>query len=328
MTHEMKETLKIIFMGTPDFATAALQALIDSEHEVIAVYSQPPRPKGRGHKMTPSPVDHLARMHGIPVYTPKSLKSAEAQTEFAALEADVAIVAAYGLILPGGVLKAPKYGCLNIHASLLPRWRGAAPIQYAIWQGDKESGVTIMQMEEGLDTGPMIAKTTTPITGDTTASTLHDTLAADGAALLLEVLADIKNLKAEAQDDDLSTYASMLSKDDGRIDWQQQAEEIDRQVRALNPWPGAFTEWEGERVKILKVNVILSEVEGSPSAAGDPSTSLRYAQDDDVEPGTILDKHGHIACGDGTVLQLLKIQPAGKKPMDFVSAVNGGYVKL
>lgn len=291
-------------MGTPDFAVPALQALLDSGHEVIAVYSQPPRPKGRGQKVVPSPVHALAANHNIPVYTPVSLKTAEAKAEFQALNADVAVVAAYGLILPEAVLNAPRYGCLNIHASLLPRWRGAAPIQYAIWHGDEVSGVTIMQMERGLDTGPMIKKSETSITPETTCQSLHDRLAADGAKLLLEVLADIENIKPEAQDESASTYASMLTKEDGHIDWNNTAAEIDRQIRALNPWPDTFT----DEFKIKEAR-LSSETTGKP-------------------PGTFLDKKGHIACGGGSVLQILKLQPAGKNVMDFASALNGGYVKL
>lgn len=300
----MTNKLKIIFMGTPDFAVPALQALIGSRHEVIAVYSQPPRPKGRGQKVVPSPVHELAAHHKIPVYTPVSLKTPEAKAEFQNLGADVAVVAAYGLILPEAVLNAPRYGCLNIHASLLPRWRGAAPIQYAIWQGDNTSGVTIMRMEKGLDTGPMIAKTETPITPETTCQTLHDQLAANGGELLLEVLADIENITTVAQDESASTYASMLTKEDGRIEWNKTAAEIDRQIRALNPWPGTFT----DEFKIKEARLT------------DEKT--------DKSPGTFLDKKGHIACGRGSVLQILKLQPAGKNPMDFASALNGGYVTL
>lgn len=318
MTIAMGESLRIIFMGTPEFSVAALQALIESDHEVIAVYTQPPRPKGRGHKVIPSPVDHLASTHDIPVYTPKSLKEAEAQEEFAALNADVAVVAAYGLILPKAVLDAPQYGCLNIHASLLPRWRGAAPIQYAIWQGDTQSGVTIMQMEEGLDTGPMLAKAVVPITSETTSGSLHDELAATGATLLLDVLKDIEGVEGEVQDDSESSYASMLSKDDGRIDWTQSASEIDRQIRALNPWPGTFAEFNGRRVKILEAHV--TEIP-YPDYVGKLCAEAETA-------GTILDKTGTILCGGRTVLQITTLQPEGKKPMDFVSALNGGYVEL
>ena len=324
----MTDKLKIIFMGTPDFAVPTLQALIDSPHEVIAVYSQPPRPKGRGQKLQQSPVHELAAAHGIPVYTPMSLKTPEAKAEFQALHADVTVVAAYGLILPEAVLSAPRYGCLNIHASLLPRWRGAAPIQYAIWHGDKESGVTIMQMERGLDTGPMIAKTKTPITPETTTEILHDQLAAAGAKLLLDVLENIESMTAEAQDESASTYAAMLKKEDGRIDWNKTAAKIDRQVRALNPWPGTYTEFNGQRLKILKTKIITCHPEALAlkdlaDTRVDPS-GIRL-QDDNIK---VLNKKGDVACGNGTVLQILTLQPEGKKAMDFASALNGGYVKL
>lgn len=299
--------LRIIFMGTPDFSVQALQALIDSPHVVVGVYTQPPRPKGRGHKVIPSPVDHLASTHDIPVYTPESLKSAGAQEEFKSLNADVAVVAAYGLILPKAILDAPRYGCLNIHASLLPRWRGASPIQHAIWQGDHETGITIMQMDEGLDTGDMIAKRSVAITSDTTTSVLHDQLSALGAEMITKTIGQLAGdalPPAEPQHNEQSSYAPMLQKSDGHIDWTRPAVEIDRQIRALNPWPGTFT----DDFKIK--SAVLSD------------------QTTDKVPGTILDKKGHIACGDGSVLQLMQIQPPGKQAMDFVSALNGGYVYL
>lgn len=248
--------MKIIFMGTPDFATPALQALIDSEHDVIGVYSQPPRPKGRGMVLTKSPVHELAEANNIPVYTPKSLrKSDEEQQKFSELNADVAVVAAYGLLLPKPVLDAPKYGCLNIHGSLLPRWRGASPIQHAIWKGDDVSGITIMQMDEGMDTGDMIAKFEIPITSDTTAQSLFDDLSNMGGDAILNVLNDIDNIKPEKQDDALATHAPMLKKTDGEIDLNAPAHEIDCQIRGLNPWPGTFVQGLKGRVKILKAHV-------------------------------------------------------------------------
>ena len=297
------QPLKIAFMGTPDFAAVALQALIDSDHDVLCVYSQPPRPKGRGHKLQKSPVHLLADEHDISVFTPKSLKSHEAKDEFAAHNIDIAIVAAYGLILPKAVLAAPKHGCLNIHASLLPRWRGASPIQHAIWKGDDVTGVTIMQMDEGLDTGDMIATVEVSLDDDMTAAQLHDVLADKGASLTLEVLNDIEGISTEAQDNDLSIYAPLLKKLDGVVDWKQSAIEIDRQVRALNPWPGVWAEIGERRFKILETRV---------SSA--TTNTLR--------------KDGIMPCGSGTALQILKIQPEGKKPMDFSSAVNGGYIEL
>ncbi len=308
----LKNPLKIAFMGTPDFAAFALQALLDSEHEVICAYSQPPRPKGRGHKLQKSPVHELAEKHHIPVFTPKSLKSKEAQDEFAAQNADVTVVAAYGLILPKSILDAPKYGCLNIHGSLLPRWRGASPIQRAIWAGDKKSGITIMQMDQGLDTGDMIAKSEINLDNNITSPILHDKLAAMGAELIIEVLNNIsisgKKPNAEKQNDSQATYAHLLKKSDGNINWAQDAIQIDRQVRALNPWPGVRGNIRGVNFKILKTK----------------PTDLQHNNTE----GEILSKDGDIACGNNSALKLLKIQPEGKKAMDFVSALNGGYIKL
>ncbi len=281
------QPLKIVFMGTPDFAVPALRALIGSRHDVIAVYTQPPRPKGRGHHVQKSPVHLTAEELGIPVHHPLNFKALEDKETFQALNADLAVVAAYGLILPTTILEAPKYGCLNIHASLLPRWRGASPIQHAIWKGDKTSGVTIMQMERGLDTGPMILKGETDITPTTTAQELHDRLSMIGGDLIVQVIEDIaKNgmPEAETQDGSLSTYAPLLKKEDGCIDWSESLQEIDRQIRALNPWPGTWMEGLKGRVKVLKA---------------------------------------HLA-DDQLVLDL--VQPDGKKPMDFQSAVNGGYL--
>ena len=234
--------LRLAFMGTPDFAASSLRALIDAGHEVACVYSQPPRPAGRGHQVQRSPVHVLAEERGIPVRTPKSLRNAEAQAEFAALDLDCAVVAAYGLILPQPILDAPRMGCLNIHASLLPRWRGAAPIQRAILAGDAETGVTIMQMDAGLDTGAMLLKGTVPITAETTAGSLHDALAELGAGLIVQALDGLAEgrLTAEPQPSEGVTYAAKLSRDDGRLDWSQPADFIERQVRALNPWPGVW----------------------------------------------------------------------------------------
>lgn len=309
----MSTSLRIAYMGTPDFAVPALHELIHSPHEVVCVFTQPPRPKGRGQKVQPSPVHVLADDHHIPVFTPGSLKKdMDAQAGLAACAPDVIVVAAYGLMLPKNVLDIPRYGCLNIHASLLPRWRGAAPIQYAIWKGDDKSGVTIMQMEEGLDSGPMIAKKSVPIRPQTTAQSLHDELAALGAGALMEVLQDIAGhggLKAEEQDGALSTYAPVLSKEDGRVDWSQTAEEIDRQVRALNPWPGVYTlDPHGKRIKILEAELV-SEAYTEP-------------------PGTVADHMGRISCGDDTALRLITVQPENARRMDVVSAMNGGYLKV
>ena len=301
--------LRVVFMGTPEFAVPALQSLIDSDHDVIAVYSQPPRPKGRGQQVQKSPVHLLADAHSIPVYTPLSLKKDPAAVaEFQALNADVAVVAAYGLILPVTVLEAPKHGCLNIHASLLPRWRGASPIQHAIWKGDEKSGVTIMQMEAGLDTGPMIFTEEVSIAGMTT-SDLHDRLSALGGPLtlrVLQLLADGQPVPRTVQDDALSTYAPLLKKEDGKIDWSAPASEVDAQVRALNPWPGTYTVTAtGQRLKVLAGEI-------SPASA----TS-----------GTLVDRSGLVACGTGGY-RLLRVQPDNSKPMDTASALNGKYLSV
>ncbi len=307
----MTQSLKIIFMGTPDFAATALRALLESPHEVIAVYSQPPRPKGRGQSVQKSAVHELAETNDIPVYTPKNFKTAEAVEEFQSLNADVAVVAAYGLILPKTILDAPKHGCLNIHGSLLPRWRGAAPIQRAIEAGDGESGITIMQMNEGLDTGPMIMEESTPITNETTAQSLHDALAEIGGRLIvktLDILADKNVLCHTPQDDSKATYAHMLKKEEGRIDWTKTAEDIGRKIRAFTPWPGTYCfSGGGKRIKILK--------------AAPENTAT------DHPAGTVLDG-GIIACADGTTLALEQVQPENKKPMDVAAAMNGGYIKV
>jgi methionyl-tRNA formyltransferase len=248
--------MRIVFMGTPDFAVPALQTLIDSEHDVVAVYSQPPRPKGRGMVLTKSPVHELAEQSDIPVFTPKSLKKSEnEQQKFVSLNADVAVVAAYGLLLPKIVLDAPKYGCLNIHGSLLPRWRGASPIQHAIWKGDDVSGITIMQMDEGMDTGDMILKAKVPIKPDTTAQSLFDTLSNMGGDLVLDVLNRIDTIKPEKQDEALATHSPMLKKSDGEIDMDVPAREIDCQIRGLTPWPGTFVQGLKGRVKVLKAHI-------------------------------------------------------------------------
>lgn len=307
----MTKPLKIIFMGTPDFAAVALKALIGSAHDVVAVYSQPPRPKGRGHHVQKSAVHEVAESHNIPVFMPKSLKSVEEQEIFGGHNADVAVVAAYGLLLPQAILDAPNYGCLNIHASLLPRWRGASPIQRSIWAGDAQSGVTIMQMDKGLDTGDMIAKVAVDLDDTMSASSLHDILAEKGAALTLNVLDGIAaNGKpaAQKQDEFLVTYAHLLTKEDGKIDWNKSAQEIDRQIRALTQWPSVYTGNDSDRIKIISA-VVLSE-KSSESA------------------GFVLSRDGLVVCGGGSVLKILKLQPAGKQAMDFASAVNGGYVKI
>ena len=306
----MAKDLRVVFMGTPDFAVPALRAIIGAGFHVVAVYSQPPRPKGRGQKVQPSPVHQAALDAGIRVYNPVSLKKDQgAQAQLAALGADVAVVAAYGLILPRTVLDAPRFGCLNIHASLLPRWRGASPIQHAVWHGDAQSGVAIMQMEEGLDTGPVLAESAVAINDDTTAQMLHDTLAAAGADLIVATLRRIAagdRLTPAPQDESRATYAPLLSKDDGRIDWTQDAARIGRQIRALNPWPGVWTLAGGKRLKILAA----VPAQGSFSGA----------------PGTLADRSGHVVCGGGTALRLVTVQPESARPMDAPAAISGKYV--
>ena len=278
-------------MGTPDFAVPALRALAEAGHEVACVYTQPPRPAGRGKKLMPSPVQVEAERLGAEVRSPVSLRNTEAQAAFAALGADVAVVAAYGLILPQAVLDAPRHGCLNIHASLLPRWRGAAPIHRAVMAGDAETGVTIMQMEAGLDTGPMLHKVRTPV-GTKTTGELFAELGAMGAAAMVEVLADLAAFPPEVQDESLAIYAPKIDKAEARIDWAQDAAVIERTVRGLAPFPGAWFELEGERVKLLLAEVV--------DASG--------------APGTVLDDDFTIACGTGAIRPLL-LQRAGKPAM-------------
>lgn len=300
----MSQKLRIVFMGTPDFSVPALVALAEAGHDIAAVYTQPPRPSGRGQQVHKSAVHRRAGEMGIPVFTPQSLKKDKAAQEaFAALQPDIAVIVAYGLILPAAVLKAPRHGCLNIHASLLPRWRGAAPIQRAILAGDRESGVCIMQMEEGLDTGPVLKRGIVPISDRTTAPGLHDDLAALGARLIVETLDDIASghpPPPQIQSNDGVTYAAMLSRQDGRIDWTRPATEIERQLRALSPWPGVWFEAGGKTVKLLEARV-----------TGGKGT-----------PGTILDKSMTVACGTGALV-LSRLQPADRKPMDGTSFING-----
>jgi methionyl-tRNA formyltransferase len=305
--------LRLVFMGTPDFAVPSLNALIEAGHELVCVYSQPPRPAGRGQQVQKSPVHRFAEERGIPVRTPKSLRNAEAQEEFAALRADAAVVAAYGLILPQPILDAPRLGCLNVHGSLLPRWRGAAPIQRAILAGDAETGITIMQMDIGLDTGGMLLKGTVPITRETTASSLHDQLAALGARLIVEALEGIAagRLTAEPQPEEGVTYAAKLTREDGRLDWRQPAAFVERQVRALTPWPGCWFDAPKagdaknggtERIKVLKAEL-------APEAGS-------------AAPGTVLDNQLSVACADGAV-RLTAVQRPGKAPVDGAAFLRG-----
>ncbi|AMG32159.1 methionyl-tRNA formyltransferase [Grimontia hollisae] len=302
----MSDSLKIVFAGTPDFAARHLAALLSSHHEVVAVYTQPDRPAGRGKKLTASPVKLLAQEHGIPVYQPASLKAEEAQQELAAIGADIMVVVAYGLLLPKAVLDTPRLGCINVHGSILPRWRGAAPIQRAIWAGDTQTGVTIMQMDEGLDTGDMLKIATLDIDAKETSATLYERLAELGPQALVACLGDIAsgNAVAEKQNDELANYAKKLSKEEAQIDWSMSAVAIERCIRAFNPWPMSHFSVADNNIKIWDADV---EEENSDEA-----------------PGTILsaDKKGiRVATGEG-VLRLLSIQPPGKKAMSAADILN------
>lgn len=298
--------LKLIFAGTPDFAARHLAALLSSDHEVVAVYTQPDKPAGRGQKLTASPVKELALAHDLPVYQPASLRKEEAQAELAALGADLMVVVAYGLILPKVVLDTPRLGCINVHGSLLPRWRGAAPIQRSIWAGDAETGVTIMQMDVGLDTGAMIRKMSCPIAADETSASLYDKLAELGPQALVDTINAMAagDTAAEAQDDALANYAEKLSKEEARIDWSMDAAAIERCIRAFNPWPISWFEVAGQTVKVWQAEVI--------------------TQDHGQRAGTLLkaDKQGiDVATGKG-VLRLLTLQPPGKKAMSVTDLLN------
>lgn len=292
--------MRIVFMGTPEFSVTALQALA-AEHEIVAVYSQPPRPAGRGQQLRPSPVQAAAEALGLTVRHPVSLKTPEAQAEFAALNADVAVVVAYGLLLPQAVLDAPKHGCLNIHASLLPRWRGAAPIHRAIMEGDAETGICIMQMEAGLDTGPVLLRAATPIGGSETTLDLHDRLSAMGADLIVQALTDLPGLVPEVQPEAGVTYAKKIDKAEARIDWTQPAEVVARRIRGLSPFPGAWCQMATERLKCLRAEAV----------AGTGA------------PGQILPGEGLVvACGSGAVV-LSHVQREGKKALPATEALRG-----
>lgn len=294
--------MRIAFMGSPDFAVPALRALHAAGHEIAAVYCQPARPAGRGHALRRCPVHEAALALGLEVRTPARLRRDEAEhAAFAALGLDVAVVAAYGLILPQVMLDAPAHGCLNIHASLLPRWRGAGPIQAAILAGDAETGVTIMQMEAGLDTGPMLLREAVPITPATTTATLHDALAEIGARLILRALAE--QPPAIPQPEHGATYAPKLTREDAALDWTQDAATLDRRVRALTPWPGTATTLDGMVLKVLAA---------APEAGAGP-------------PGTVLDDRLLVACGQGA-LRLLRVQAPGRAGMDAAAFLRGRAV--
>ncbi|MEZ5775912.1 MAG: methionyl-tRNA formyltransferase [Hyphomicrobiaceae bacterium] len=303
--------LRTAFMGTPDFAVPTLRALLDAGHEVVAVYSQPPRPAGRGMAERPSPVHGLASTRGIPVRTPRSLRNAEAQQDFAALGADVAVVVAYGLILPRPILEAPRHGCLNLHPSRLPRWRGAAPIQRTIMAGDRETAIAVMRMDEGLDTGPVCLEVPVELGPDMTAGELHDLAASEGAALMVAALARLEagTLACRPQAEEGVTYAAKIDKAEARIDWARPAAAVNDLIRGLSPFPGAFLEIAGpkgpERVKVLAARIADGAV---------PIGAL---------PGTVLDDVMTIACGDGGAIRPLLVQRAGKKPMETAEFLRG-----
>ncbi len=301
----MTTPLRIIFAGTPDFAARHLQALLDSEHQVIAVYTQPDRPAGRGQQLQASPVKQLAVAHDIPVFQPKSLKKAPAQQQLSALDADLMVVVAYGLILPQVVLDTPKLGCINVHGSLLPRWRGAAPIQRALWAGDTNTGVTIMQMDAGLDTGAMLSMATLPIEDHDTSATLYDKLAVIGPRALVEALQDLPGLQAKAQpqQDSAANYAEKLSKEEALLDFNKAAVALEREIRAFNPWPVSYLQLGTQQLKIWQARV----------EAGS------------AQPGQVVrvDKKGiAIGTSDG-LLVIEQLQPPGKKAMAVVDFLNG-----
>jgi methionyl-tRNA formyltransferase len=319
--------LRLIFMGSPDFSVPVLAALLEAGHEVVCVYSQPPRPAGRGQKERPAPVHAYAQAQGIPVRTPASLKNPEEEAAFIALEADAAVVVAYGLLLPAAILDAPRLGCLNVHASLLPRWRGAAPIQRAILAGDDDSGVTIMKVAEELDAGDILLADSVPITPQTTAQSLHDELSELGARLMVTVLEDAARgtLASHPQPRDGVTYAKKLTADEGRLQWRHPACELERRVRAFTPWPGAWFEWEAkdgdkrERIRVLSARV--AEDGGDCTDSGAESEAKSGAEPG-AEPGTVLDDALTIACGEGA-LKIDRLQRPGKSAMETESFLRG-----
>ncbi|MZG57147.1 MULTISPECIES: methionyl-tRNA formyltransferase [Photobacterium] len=302
----MSKPLRIVFAGTPDFAARHLAALLSSQHDVVAVYTQPDRPAGRGKKLTASPVKAIALEHDIPVYQPVSLRNEEAQQELAAIDADIMVVVAYGLLLPQEVLDTPRLGCINVHGSILPRWRGAAPIQRSIWAGDTETGVTIMQMDIGLDTGDMLKVATLPIEATDTSATMYEKLAELGPDALIDCLSDIADGTAVAvkQDDEQANYAKKLSKEEALIDWTMDAAAIERCVRAFNPWPMSYFTVAEQNVKVWQTAV--------------------EADNQGKAPGTILsaDKQGILVATGNGALRLISLQPPGKKAMSAADLLN------
>lgn len=302
----MSDSLRIIFAGTPDFAARHLGALLSSQHKIVGVFTQPDRPAGRGNKLTPSPVKILAEHHGIPVFQPKSLRPEENQHLVADLNADIMVVVAYGLILPAAVLAMPRLGCINVHGSLLPRWRGAAPIQRSVWAGDEKTGITIMQMDIGLDTGAMLHKIECAIQPEDTSATLYDKLAQLGPQGLLITLQQLAagTALAEVQNETQATYAEKLSKEEAKLDWTLSATQLERCIRAFNPWPVSYFIVDEQPIKVWQAQVL---------PAGE-----------DAEPGTIIhaDKHGiQVATADG-VLNITQLQPAGKQAMSAADLLN------
>ncbi|WP_419209138.1 methionyl-tRNA formyltransferase [Photobacterium leiognathi subsp. mandapamensis] len=302
----MSKPLRIVFAGTPDFAARHLAALLSSQHDVVAVYTQPDRPAGRGKKLTASPVKAIALEHNIPVYQPVSLRNEEAQQELAAIDADIMVVVAYGLLLPQEVLDTPRLGCINVHGSILPRWRGAAPIQRSIWAGDTETGVTIMQMDIGLDTGDMLKVATLPIEATDTSATMYEKLAELGPDALIDCLSDIADGTAVVvkQDDEQANYAKKLSKEEALINWTMDAAAIERCVRAFNPWPMSYFTVAEQNVKVWQTAV--------------------EADNQGKAPGTILsaDKQGILVATGNGALRLISLQPPGKKAMSAADLLN------
>ncbi|MCY4290931.1 MAG: methionyl-tRNA formyltransferase [Roseovarius sp.] len=292
--------MRIVFMGTPEFSVPALDALANSRHEIVAAYCQPPRPAGRGKKDKPAPVQVRAECLGISTRHPADLGSPAVQMEFASLAADVAVVAAYGLVLPKAMLDAPCHGCINIHASLLPRWRGAAPINRAIMAGDRETGISIMKMEEGLDTGPVILQSRMAIGSDETAGELHDRLAVLGARAIVDALGNPNGMSSVRQSSAGVSYAAKIDKSEAGIDWNRDADEIDRQIRGLSPYPGAWVEYKGQRIKLLKSRSVQSG----------------------GTPGMVLDDRLAVACGRGAV-RILRLQRAGREAQDLDDFLRG-----